>query len=298
MAGRGGGGRPSGGVRLHQARCQASSCSRRRVGGGPGAPRSPAAADANLCPPAQQAAGGLGAPAGVGWGGLVWAPQGRPSSPGIAASAGTSGSGAAAAIPAGTGCHSMSPTPPPPMSPPYLCCPQFPPAPLSAPQIPIILNKHPSPTPAALVTSISGCLGDTLGVPNLSITPLALFPNTPTPDSQSPLNAPPPQSAPSVPMPPSPKSPHLTPDPSMPLHLPIPPEIPHHPTVPPPPWSPHPTPAPPVTLNAPYPLQAIPGIPWGCPVCYCRVSPLCEEPGVMRLSTHGTPGGGGGRAGR
>lgn len=58
-----------GGVRPRQARCQASLCSRRRAGGGPGAPCGPAAADANLCPPAQQAAGGLGEPAGVvgGW---------------------------------------------------------------------------------------------------------------------------------------------------------------------------------------------------------------------------------------
>lgn len=33
-----------------RTRCHASSCSRRRAGGGPGAPRGPAAADANLCP--------------------------------------------------------------------------------------------------------------------------------------------------------------------------------------------------------------------------------------------------------
>lgn len=53
-----------------RARCQASSCSRRRAGGGPGAPRGPAAADANLCPPAQQAAGGRGRPPPW-WGGGV-----------------------------------------------------------------------------------------------------------------------------------------------------------------------------------------------------------------------------------
>lgn len=65
QVGSGGGGWPwqvegAVGHEARRARCQASSCSRRRAGGGPGAPRSPAAADANLCPPAQQAAGGRG----------------------------------------------------------------------------------------------------------------------------------------------------------------------------------------------------------------------------------------------
>lgn len=139
-------------VRPRQARCQASSCSRRRAGGGPGAPRSPAAADANLCPPAQQAAGGLGAPAGLrGWGGvgtagppwltwhcrLCWCTGAR-----------------------GCSFHPyrdrlswhVTPTPPTlPIPPPCPCCPQFLLAPLSVPQIPIILNKHPHPPLGVLV---------------------------------------------------------------------------------------------------------------------------------------------------
>lgn len=49
-----------GGGRRGRTRCHASSCSRKRAGGGPGAPRGPAAADANLCPPAQRGVGGCG----------------------------------------------------------------------------------------------------------------------------------------------------------------------------------------------------------------------------------------------
>lgn len=58
------------GHEARRARCQASSCSRRRAGGGPGAPRSPAAADANLCPRPSRQPGAGGARRRAGGGGV------------------------------------------------------------------------------------------------------------------------------------------------------------------------------------------------------------------------------------
>lgn len=252
-----------GGVRLRRVRCQASLCSQRRAGSRAGAPRGPAAADANLCPAAQQEAGGLGSPAGSmgGW-------QHHPSSPGIT-SAVTSGSRVTAAISAGTGCHSMwgQPLPHPPvtimsqLSPIFPSSSQCPPDAYQPEQAPL---SHPS----------CGC--HPLGGFGLSVTPLHCSPTlpSPTPDSPSPLNALPlsllhpfqclhtPDFHISLQIPPSP---HSTRDPPSPYRTPTSPVSPPQQSLSP--LVPH------------IPLQAIPGISWGCPVCYCRVSPLWEQLG-------------------
>lgn len=166
---------------------------------------------------------------------MAWALQGCPGSPGIAASAGASGSRAAAAIPAGTGCDGMWGHPP-------RCHHHVPAVPNSPGCSQCSLDpRHPEQAP--LSHPRCPCHPQCLAVPSLSIILLAPFLHAPLSHPRFSITPCLPQSAPSVPMPPSPKSPHLAPDPSMPLHLPIPPEIPHHPIVSPRPRSPHPIPS-------------------------------------------------------
>lgn len=127
----------------------------------------------------------------------------------------------------------------PPMSPPCPCCPPFPLVPLSASQIHIIPN---TPVPPR-----SAYHPQWLGVPNLSITPLAPFPHTPlshlrfsiTPQCPVPSNLlhwsqhiHPLNLHISPQNPPSHQSPHPTRDPSSPYHTPTPPVSPLHPSTP------------------------------------------------------------------
>lgn len=173
--GRGGGRRAAPrGVRPQRARCQASSCSRRRAGGGPGAPRGPAAADANLCPPAQRAAGD-------GAGGLG---GGHPGSPGIAASAGAS-LGVAAASPVGTGCHGMWGRFPPPR-----CQHRVPAVPCLPQSLPVPHSSAASQTNTAVPPQVSSSPPVTVS-PICPSAPVPRSPRNPCPTPDSPpLNVP------------------------------------------------------------------------------------------------------------
>lgn len=229
------------GDEARRARCQASSCSRRRAGGGPGAPRSPAAADANLCPPAQQAARGRGRPPAW-WGG--WRGHGRAAPAHLALPPPLLRQDSELRPPSLQGQAVMAcGDTPPAMSPPHPCCPHTASAPLSAPRPPSAPTNTPVTTPGIAHHP------QWLSVPSLPL------PTSPTTDCSSPLSAP---AQPNLLITPNAFIPQISNSLPRSISQPsIPPEIPHHSYTP----SPHSIPTPSITPTPHIPSKHPLGIP-------------------------------------
>lgn len=209
-------------------------------------------------------------------GGMAWARRGRPRSPGTAASAAASVLGAADTVSGGTGYHGTwghSPA----MSPPQPCCPQISPVPFSAPRSPSARTNTLCHPKDCLSPPVTQCPQS----PFAHFSHYKLFLSVPIqPNVLIAPNASIPQISNSLPR--SISQPSILPE--------IPPSLYHPPnsTI---------SPLHPNTLchpNTPYSFQASPG---DTPFVIVG-SPISGRSRGVRVPTHGTPGGGGGRAGR